>query len=265
MNLGDNEGGYAVHHRGEESNRINPLAATYLKLFPYGVGGIEAMQTKSVGFDEHIRWALQYHDHRCHTYHSFPFVAFGIIQKCKALQSARIQMRQKDFERDAFIINSLTVADLRQAEKEEAENKFISNPRVRLLRKHVFATSGRVIGSDNAQAQYHGQMWGTCLCLRGPSLWMTINPSDTHDPIAQTFTGETLNLDDFDPHAGPDSNQRAQNIARDPFAAAKYFFFIIKAILSHLFQINATSHRVHSEMGVLGQISGYFGVIKAQG
>ncbi|KAG1859029.1 hypothetical protein DFJ58DRAFT_715769 [Suillus subalutaceus] len=230
MNLDDNEGGYAVRHShnpvsdfardrgGKESNRINPLAATYPKLFPYGVGGIEAMRTKSVGFDEHVRWALQYHDRRFRTHHSFPF-------KRKALQSAQIQMRRKDFERDA------------QAEKEEADNKFISNPRVRILRKHVFAMSGQVVGSDNARARYRGQMWGTCLCLCGPSLWMTINP---------TFTGETINLDDFDLRA-------AQNIARDPFAAAKYFFFIIKAILLHLFQINATSHQVHSEMGAQGR------------
>lgn len=108
-------------------------------------------------------------------------------------------------------------------------------------------------------------MWGTCLCLRGPSLWMTINPSDTHDPIAQCFIGEMINLDDFNPHASPDSNQQAQNIARGPFAAVKYFFFIIKAILLHLFQVNVTSHQVHSGMGVLEQISGYFGVIEAQG
>ncbi|KAG2029220.1 hypothetical protein BDR03DRAFT_936868 [Suillus americanus] len=228
-NLGDDEG-YAVHHNHNPMSdfafhRINPLAATYPKPFPYGVGGIEAMRTKT---------------------------------KHKTLQSARIQMRRKDFECNAFIINSLTVADLRQAEKEEADNKFISNPQVRILWKHVFATSGRVVGSDNARAWYCGQMWGTCLCLHGPSLWMTINPSDTHDPIAQAFAGEIINLDDFDPHA-------AQNIARDPFTAVKYFFFIIKAILLHLFQINTTSHQVHSEMGVLGQISRYLKLLRRKG
>ncbi|KAG1764658.1 hypothetical protein EDD22DRAFT_1042520 [Suillus occidentalis] len=262
-NLGDpanNEGGYAVRHSGlpvsdfgrnpggEESKRINPLAATYPKLFPYGIGGIEATRTKYVGFDEHIRWALQYHDRRFRTHHSFPFVVFGISQKRKALQSARIQMRRKDFERDAFVIKSLTVADLKQAEKEEAENKQISNPRVRLLRKHVFATSSRVLGSDNFRAQYRGRIWGT--------LWVTVNP---------IFAGESINLDDFFPAAGPDSNRRACNIARDPFAATKYFFFIINAVLTHLFQVNATTQRVNSGMGMLGHIKGYFGVVEAQG
>jgi len=77
MNLdevSDKEGGYVVCHShypvsdfgrnqsGED--RKNPLAATYPKLFPYGVGGIEDTRGKSVGFDEHVRWALQYHDRR---------------------------------------------------------------------------------------------------------------------------------------------------------------------------------------------------------
>jgi hypothetical protein len=278
MNLdevSDKEGGYVVRHShypvsdfgrnqsGED--RKNPLAATYPKLFPYGVGGIKDTRGKSVGFDEHVRWALQYHDRRFRIHHSFPFVVFGMEQKRKALQSARIQMRRKDFERDGYLINSITVSDLKQAEKEEAEHRKISNPRVRLLRKHVFAVSRRIMGSDNYRGQYRGFIWGTCLCLRGPSLWITINPSDTHDPVAQVFAGEQINMDDFFPDAGPDSNRRAQNIAKDPFAAAKYFFFIIKAVLSTLFQIDVRGNRVHSGMGMLGCISGYFGVIEAQG
>jgi hypothetical protein len=91
------------------------------------------------------------------------------------------------------------------------------------------------MGSDNYWGQYHGFIWGTCLCLHGPSLWITINPSDTHNPVAQVFAGEQINMDDFFPDASPDSNRQAQNIAKDPFAAAKYFFFIIKAVLLTLF------------------------------
>lgn len=174
-------------------------------------------------------------------------------------------MRRKDFERDGYIINSITVSDLKQVEKEEAEHRKISNPRVRLLRKHVFAVSRRVMGSDNYRGQYRGFIWGTSLCLRGPSLWITINPSDTHNPVAQVFAGEQIDMDRFFHDAGPDSNHRAQNIARDPFATTKYFFFIIKAVLSTLFQIEVKGNRVHSGMGMLGRVSGYFGVVEAQG
>ena len=243
-NLGSSleEERYAVRHschpvadfgrsmQGVEHN-VNPLAATFPKLFPYGVGGIESDRPKLVGFSEHVRWSLQFHDRRFRKHHTFPFVAFSIQQKREALNSARIQMKHKDFEHDAVALGSLTVEDLKQAEEEEARQLIPSNPQVRLLKKHVFASSARVTGSDNCRTQYRGRIWGTCLYMGGPSLWITINPSDIHDPIAQFFVGEEIDMDKFCVSAGPDNNRRAQNIANDPYAAAKYFFFIINTIL----------------------------------
>jgi len=174
-------------------------------------------------------------------------------------------MRRQDFEQDAWAISSVTIADLKQAEKEEAAHIPISNPRVHLLRKHVFATSGRVKGSDKLRASYRGQIWGTTLKLCGPSLWITINPNDLHDPVAQILIGEEIDMDKFFATAGPDSDHRARNIAKDPYGAAKYFFFIIHAVLSALFGIEVTKDHVHSSMGILGVISAYYGVVEAQG
>lgn len=174
-------------------------------------------------------------------------------------------MNRQDFECDVLALNSLTVADLKEAENEEAAQMPISNPRVKLLRKHVFASSGHVKGSDKSRASYCGQIWGTCLRLRGPSIWMTINPCDIHDPILQVLVGEEINMDKFDTMLGPNSNCRTSNVACDPYAAAKYFFFIIDIILSSLFGINATKDQVHSHGGLLGFLNAYFGVVEAQG
>ena len=272
---GSEEESYAVRHSGHpvpdfgrfqgSERTINPLAATFPKLFPFGVGGIESDRRKMIGFQEHVRWALQYYDRRFHIHHTFPFVTFSMLQKREALNSARVQMHRKDFERDSLALCSVTVEDLRQAQEEEAEQRVPSNPRVRVLRKHMFASSTRVTGSDNCRTQYHGHIWGTCLHKGGPSIWLTINPSDIHDPIAQIFVGKQINMDEFCASMGPDSNRRAQNIARDPYAAAKYFFFIIDAILRTLFQVEATQNQVTSGMGILGRISAYFGVVEAQG
>jgi hypothetical protein len=70
-----------------------------------------------------------------------------------------------------------------------------------------------------------------------PSLWITINPSDTNDPIAQVFTGADIDLDNFSSTAGPDANKRATTIAGDPYAAAKFFRFMIEAMFEELFGI----------------------------
>jgi len=100
-----------------------------------------------------------------------------------------------------------------------------------------------------------------------PSLWITINPSDTGDPIAQVFAGEAIDLDSFCRTSGPNSEQRGQTIAADPYAAAKFFHFVIAAILEELFGIKAYSQ--HSHMirtdGIFGKVASYIGTVEAQG
>ena len=44
-----------------------------------------------------------------------------------------------------------------------------------------------------------------------------------------------------------------------------FFRFIIETTLKSLFGIDATKYRVSSEMGLLGVLSAYFGVVEAQG
>lgn len=56
-----------------------------------------------------------------------------------------------------------------------------------------------------------------------------------------------------------------RNIASNPYGAAKYFHFIIGAMLDHLFGVCVVGSHVQSEMGVLGEISAYFGTVESQG
>ena len=73
-NTQEREGGYAVRHGTHplsefgngggkyEMPALNPIAAAYPVLFPYGVGGMEADRPQLISFDEQACWALQYHD-----------------------------------------------------------------------------------------------------------------------------------------------------------------------------------------------------------
>ncbi len=57
-------------------------------------------------------------------------------------------MSRADFQKEPIAINSITIANLMQACKEEAAHVPISNAHVNLLRKHLFTSTGRVRGSD---------------------------------------------------------------------------------------------------------------------
>ena len=64
---------------------------------------------------------------------------------------------------------------------------------------------------------------------------------------------------------GPDKEQRARNVARDPYAAAKYFHFLIRIVLETLCGIKASSCSVETQEGVFGGVAGYFGTVESQG
>ena len=276
------EGGYAIRHGNPPvfdlpiaiehrqsaafSNKYDLFAAAYPILWPYGKGRWDVIgRREKLSYSEYVRWALQYYDRRFRTHHTFPFLAFGIQQKATALCSAKLQMRRRDFQRDEMSLSRIRIEDLRCAEAEEGAHHVVSNEDVKALERHVYAVGGRVMGSKNSRSGYRSQIWSMSLKLGPPSLWITINPLDYDDPIAQVFSGERIDMDHFIATAGPGSVERGTNIANDPYAAAKYFHFIINVTLETLMGIEKTKCHLKSSMGVLGMLRGYFGFVEAQG
>ncbi len=276
------EGGYSIRHgRAPVSdysrsrpggpstqpvaNGPNYFERAFPCLFPYGRGGVEGEQPTPVEFREHIRWALLYHDRRFRRHETFPFVGFGILQRREALGSAKVQIRRKAFEQEMHVLSTITVASMQRASEQEAAKQPITDPAVLLLKRLVHGAAGRVQGTDAARYKIRGQIWSTCLAHGPPSMWITINPTDIHDPIAQLFAGEEIDLDRFLGTCGPSAERRAAVIAEDPYAAAKFFHFMIATVLDTLFQVSATSFSVQSRMGVLGRASAYIGTVESQG
>ncbi|THG93982.1 hypothetical protein EW026_g7391 [Hermanssonia centrifuga] len=276
------EGGYAVRHGSQAVRDLPPLRQetgasldpgsqrNYFEmafpcLFPYGTGGVELPRTIAVPFVTHVRWLLQYFDRRFRRHETLPFVAFGILQKRAALQHAHVQIRRKDFERDGRVMASLTAAQLEAARQQEEKGIPITDPAVCILRKHVHATAGRVMGTDQSRYNLRSEIRATGLEHGPPSIWSTWNPSDMNCPLAQVLCGEDIDLDKFDATLGPDKNQRAKNVASDPYAAAKFFHFTVQTILETLAQVKASKFQVEGAPGIFGEVAAYFGTVEAQG
>jgi len=126
------EGGYAIIHSGQPipdlpgaSKSFDALAGAYPMLWPYGEGLFHEHRPRKLGFQEYIRWTLQYYDKRFRKHHSFPFVAFSIQQKQSALLSAKIHMRRQDFEADSDLLADLTLRDLQEAQVDEHAHRMI--------------------------------------------------------------------------------------------------------------------------------------------
>ena len=194
-------------------------------------------------------------------------MCFGILQRRQALlpMSARLEMWRSEFEREARLIASVMQQKLWAAADEEQQGHAVSDPAIQALRKRVFAAAARVQGSNSRRIQSRSQIFSTTIMKNPPSLWMTINPVDLHDPIVQVFARANIDLDSFCAMLGPDDEARAKNIAMDPCAAAKFFHFIIHAVFETLFGIKVTKYQVYACQGIFGRVSAYYGLTETQG
>ncbi|KAJ3730301.1 hypothetical protein C8R42DRAFT_693122 [Lentinula raphanica] len=234
------EGAYAVRHgkdavndfgqprKGDNWNKFFEKA--FPLLFPNGRGGLECFHPNPIDFGDQIKWALRYHDGRFRRHETFSFTAFGILQRRQALGASRLQTRRQNFERDAHILSSITVEKLKAAQEQEEKGERVTDSAILLLKSHVHAAAGKVMGSNASKYRLKSQIWSTSIALGPPSLWLTINPS--------------------------------QNVAGDSYASAKFFHFTIQAVLKTLFGVQKSHYQLHSEKGIFGYVSAYFGSIE---
>ena len=57
-------------------------------------------------------------------------------------------MKKLTFERDAQILTTITSERLTKAKDDEEKGHQISDPAIQLLYKHIYATTGCVLGTD---------------------------------------------------------------------------------------------------------------------
>jgi hypothetical protein len=132
------------------------------------------------------------------------------------------------------LLHTIKAEDLTKASQEETRGVLFFDPAVRALHTQLSAMKTKVQGSDKSRISIRSKIWGTNLLFNPPSLWVTINPADTQDPIAQVLTGVDIDLDNFCKTAGPENVERASNVASDPYASARFFYLMIETILEVL-------------------------------
>jgi hypothetical protein len=245
----------------------NHMMGAFVMLWPYAMGGIETHRPIEVPYNIHVQSLLQRSNKSFRLHHHFIFQAFGVLQKRQVCSAACLQIKKIDFIQNQEAIRNLTPKDLMIASAEESRKAPYSNPVVKALRKQLSALRTKVMGTDESRIKIHSQIKGMCVMKGPPSLWITINPSDMGDPIAQIFAGEKIDMDSFISTAGPKAEETSKTIAADPYAAAKFFHYVIAALLEELFGIVAYNCGVPVKRtdGIFGKVTSYIGTVEAQG
>ncbi|KAF8810465.1 hypothetical protein BYT27DRAFT_7209448 [Phlegmacium glaucopus] len=250
---------------GGPSN-ANHLLGTFPTLFPFGQGGFEIESPVNVPYEAHVHWVLRYEDRRFRKDPHFPFQVLGVCQKRQVCRASILQMKKGSYFQYQNLLSTITADDLTKASRKETQGIPFSNPAIRTLCSQLSAVKTKVQGSDESRISIRSKIWGTNLLHNPPSLWVTINPSDTQGPIAQVLAGANINLNVFCKTAGPDGIDRALNTAADLYASANFFHLMIKTILEALIGFFKWRNGIiMRKEGIFGVVKSYVGTVEAQG
>ena len=81
----------------------------------------------------------------------------------------------------------------------------------------------------------------------------------------QVLAGEQIQASLLGSLLGPNKEQRARNVTRDPYASAQFFHFLMKVTFESLFGVSSNSSTISVEPGVAGKVSAFFGTVESQG
>jgi hypothetical protein len=129
------------------------------------------------------------------------------------------------------------------------------------LLRYVDCVDQHIEGSTGEVTAMREEMRAICRASGTPSLFFTLNPADTYNPLCSFAAGKDIDIDAlFD---NPDSRfttfDRARTLADNPVAGADFFKLMVDQFLEKFLGCAHGSKR-----GVFGRVKFYYGVIESQ-
>jgi Helitron helicase-like domain at N-terminus len=150
-------------------------------------------------------------------------------------------------------LESLEMDDLLKAADEAEKHHPISDPHVNELLKMIARIGSTAADSDEKKSYLLMQLKCAMIFHGCPIIFLTLNPAECHSPIALFYTGEKIDLENFDPglHSSED---RLKRMVDNPLAVVEYFHSMITTIIEKVLK-----------RGVFGERTHHFGTIEYQG
>jgi hypothetical protein len=184
------------------------------------------------------------------------YLLYDVVQRRKAALGNSLLVKREDYKAVQDVISSLTQEQLIAAARSLRDSKTTSDPAIMVLRRAIQIVAARV---PNSFAQkYEMRLHIRALFIEfGPAaFWLTLNPSDLRDPLVVKLAGVSLPKGSFQKAAAALQRTTAN---MNPATVAIFFHKICTSILEALIRPK------DGDMGILGDVSTYFGVVESNG
>jgi hypothetical protein len=259
------------------STSKNPRIFAWLwpTLFPYGVGMIDNNNVRlssdfpfhQVDTSTHVQQLLALKDNRFQVHKSFIFVISNIIQRRQSSFKARLATNRSWFPVVQSLMQKIDAQSMNMYQAKLDNNPFAKPETegemaaVKVMR-YISYVSDHIPGSVGDVNTMKQQIHSKIICEGLPHIFATVNPADSHNPIAQVLAGRDINLDTIF-HALDGMNKepsiRARTLAENPVAGAEFFHLMITKFLDIILGVKRVS-----KIGILGKVKGWYAVVEAQ-
>jgi hypothetical protein len=184
------------------------------------------------------------------------YLLYDIIQLRNSCLGNSLLIKRSQWTSVTRDLHSLNLDRLKKAAEELSANQGASDPLIRRLLKNITAIGVQVPGSFFQKLQMRAELRGLLVREGMPAFWLTINPSDLQNPLVLVLAGVQCSSD---LSANVLSAIQYVTATSDPVAVARFFHYTCKAVLDGLLGGKT------ADIGVLGDVSNYFGVVESNG
>jgi len=240
----------------QEFNNKNYLLGNYPCLYPYGIGSFSSFKIDKISFREYIvNKMLQSYPNFLEN-KTFMFCTFNILQRQESRIQKNLFCKRKNYLYLKSKIDELTIEKLANLKLDITQSKTLKSSSVEFkVLQQIFYGMSKVQGSKSALRDRRREIYSYMMYFGLPHFWITINPSDTNNPLFFFICGERIDSEYF---KEANYKHRMKILAKYPFLQALFF----QKLYSHFIEDILCYGRVN---GLLGELMAYFVMIEAQG
>ncbi|KAJ2916205.1 hypothetical protein MD484_g4202, partial [Candolleomyces efflorescens] len=216
--------------------------------------------------EEQMQYFLQIEDSSFEEDPEFAFVVYNIIRKKEVSRTLRFRVPVAKY---ATIVEQMVNLDRKIVM--ELEEKFRRDPGYAILEdsernilriaESISPVAKNIPGSAATRIAMRNEIRALINYRGPPTLFITINPSDIHNPIVSVLANRCTTAESMMAALGQTSRQRVLAGAKRPAASAMFFDAIMDAFIKIILAYDKTG----KSRGVYGVCDAYYGTVEVQG
>ncbi|KAI0722566.1 hypothetical protein C8Q76DRAFT_615406, partial [Earliella scabrosa] len=218
----------------------NPSLLTWLfpHLDPWGIGGFHHPHRQvPLSMEEQLKYMLSIYNSPFERDADFAFVYFNILQKKRVCESVRFKVKasqQRAIVQDLLSVDKALLQRMIETFKNDP-NYVVQTVEERNLLS-LINRLGTVLhdlpGTSGYKIKLRNEIRALVNHKGTPAFFVTLNPSDVHNPIVRVLCGHNISLEDAEMGEPLGEWERKLLVANRPAACARFFHLMISGFIN---------------------------------